>query len=74
MAVDKDRAYELRELGMTFREMAIELGCSEVHLRTMLTGVPRGKKYVPATVQEELKRISKELSDLSKRCNGDDLS
>ena len=67
MAVDKALAYQLREQGMTFDEIAKEVGCSGTHIRTMMSGVPRGKKYEPLSVESELKRLAKELMDLSKR-------
>lgn len=67
MAVDKTLAYQLREQGMTFDEIAKEVGCSSTHIRTMMSGVPRGRKWEPTSIESELKRISKEIMDLSKR-------
>lgn len=70
MAVDKTRAYALREQGMTFKEMAAELGCSEIYLRTTMAGVPKGRKYEPESIESELKRISKDLSEVIRRFEG----
>jgi len=67
MAVDKVRAKELREQGLTFREMASELDCSEVYLRTLMKGVVKGVRYQELSVEDDLKRISKELAGVVKR-------
>lgn len=67
MAVDMIKARQLREEGMTFKEISEILECSEGHLRTVLSGVAKGVKYEEKSVEEELKRISKELSQVVKR-------
>lgn len=67
MNVDMQKAKQFREDGLTFREIAAELGCSEGYLRAKLKGVAKGVKYVEKSVEEELKRISKELANVVKR-------
>lgn len=66
MAVDKSKAYVLREQGHTLKEIAKELGCSETHIRTILSGVPKGIKYDYSNIELTLLRISKELQELVK--------
>lgn len=67
MSVDMNRAKEMRQQGFVFRDIAKELNCSESYLRLKLKGVAKGVKYEEKSVQEELKRISKELVNLVKR-------
>jgi len=67
MAVDKSRAKLLREQGLTFKEIALELGCSEAYLRTIMRGVAKGVRYQEFSVEDDLRRISKELAGVVKR-------
>lgn len=67
MAVDKSLAMKLREEGLTFREIAAQVGCSETYIRTLMKGVPKGVKQVELSVEDDLKRITKELAGVVKR-------
>lgn len=67
MSVDMVKAKQLREQGLTFKEIAIHLKCSEGYLRTVLKGFAKGVRYEEKSVEEELKRISKELLQVVRR-------
>lgn len=65
--IDKQKAKQLREQGMTFKDIAKELSCSDAYLRSIMKGVAKGVKYEEKSVVEDLQRISKELIEIARR-------
>lgn len=65
MSINWEHAFDLRKSGKTFKEIAELVGASEGYVRKQLSGVAKGEESVSQELRLALKRLSKELSEIS---------
>lgn len=61
--IDKEKAIQLRKAGKTYKEIAIELNCSEIWCKTNLKGVSKDENFSEAV--EECISISKQPNGIT---------
>lgn len=65
MSIDWEYAFALRRGGNTFKDIAKAVGGSEGYIRKQLSGVAKGEESVSQELRLAIKRLSKELSEIS---------
>lgn len=67
MSIKIEQAFELRKQGKTFKEIALEVGCSEGYIKTRLAGVARGEDSLNFEAVLALKKISEDLAEVVRK-------
>lgn len=67
MSTKLEQAFELRKQGLTFKEIAQEVGCSEGYIKTQLSGVAKGEASLNFEALMALRKISEDLAEVVRK-------